>query len=66
VASGHGIGKSALVSWMLLQALCTFPQTTLKQFRHVCTRFDLIALNYLAMAKLAAVRLWLGHYESAA
>ena len=27
VASGHGIGKSALVSWMLLWALCTFPQT---------------------------------------
>ena len=38
----------------------------LKQFRHVCTRFDRIALNYLAMAKLAAVRLWLRHYESAA
>ncbi|MBP6767036.1 MAG: hypothetical protein KA171_04590, partial [Reyranella sp.] len=35
-------------------------------FRHVCTRFDRIALNYLAMAKLAAVRLWLRHYESAA
>ena len=31
----------------------------LKQFRHVCTRFDRIALNYLAMEKLAAVRLWL-------
>jgi transposase len=38
----------------------------LKQFRHVCTRFDRIALNYLALAKFAAVRLWLRHYESAA
>ena len=38
----------------------------LKQFRHVCTRFDRHALNYLAMAKLASVRLWLRHYESTA
>jgi len=38
----------------------------LKQFRHVCTRFDRSPLNYLAMAKLAAVRLWLRYYESAA
>ena len=38
----------------------------LKQFRHICTRFDRNALNYLAMAKLASIRLWLRHYESAA
>ncbi|HET9396752.1 MAG TPA: IS5 family transposase [Nitrospiraceae bacterium] len=38
----------------------------LKQFRHICTRFDRHALNYLAMAKLASVRLWLRHYESTA
>jgi transposase len=38
----------------------------LKQFRHICTRFDRLALNYLAMAKLASIRLWLRHYESAA
>ncbi len=38
----------------------------LKQFRHVCTRFDRLALNYLATVKLASVRLWLRHYESAA
>ncbi|MFZ5780186.1 MAG: IS5 family transposase [Pseudomonadota bacterium] len=38
----------------------------LKQFRHICTRFDRRALNYLAMAKLASIRLWLRHYESAA
>jgi len=38
----------------------------LKQFGHICTRFDRSALNYLAMAKLASVRLWLRHYESAA
>ena len=38
----------------------------LKQFRHICTRFDRQALNYLAMAKLASIRLWLRHYESAA
>ncbi|MBL6618582.1 MAG: transposase [Reyranella sp.] len=31
----------------------------LKQFRHICTRFDRSALNYLAMAKLASIRLWL-------
>jgi transposase len=38
----------------------------LKHFRHICTRFDRSALNYLAMAKLASIRLWLRHYESAA
>jgi hypothetical protein len=27
VASGHGIGKSALVSWLILWALCTFIDT---------------------------------------
>lgn len=38
----------------------------LKQLRHVRTRFEHIALNYLAMARLAAVRLWLRYHESAA
>ena len=38
----------------------------LKQFRHICTRFHRHALHYLAMAKLASVRLWLRHYESTA
>lgn len=27
VASGHGIGKSTLVAWLVLWALCTFPET---------------------------------------
>lgn len=27
VASGHGIGKSALVAWIILWALCSHPQT---------------------------------------
>jgi hypothetical protein len=27
VASGHGIGKSALVSWLILWAMCTFEDT---------------------------------------
>lgn len=27
VASGHGIGKSALVSWLILWAICTFEDT---------------------------------------
>ena len=38
----------------------------LKQFRHVATRYDRSALNYLAMIKIACVRLWLRFYESAA
>jgi transposase len=38
----------------------------LKQFRHIATRYDRLALNYLAMLKLAATRLWLRAYESAA
>ena len=31
----------------------------LKQFRHIATRYDRNALNYLAMIKIAIVRLWL-------
>jgi transposase len=31
----------------------------LKQFRHIATRYDRSALNYLAMIKIACVRLWL-------
>ncbi len=38
----------------------------LKQFRHVATRYDRSALNYLAMVKIACLRLWLRIYESAA
>lgn len=38
----------------------------LKQFRHIATRYDRLALNYLAMIKLASTRLWLRAYESAA
>jgi transposase len=38
----------------------------LKQFRHIATRYDRHASAYLAFAKLAAVRLWLRFYESAA
>ncbi len=38
----------------------------LKQFRHIATRYDRSALNYLAMIKLASTRLWLRFYESAA
>jgi transposase len=38
----------------------------LKQFRHIATRYDRNPLNYLAMIKIACVRLWLRFYESAA
>jgi transposase len=38
----------------------------LKRFRHVATRYDRSALNYLAMVKIACVRLWLRVYQSAA
>jgi len=38
----------------------------LKQFRHIATRYDRHASAYRAFAKLAAVRLWLRFYESAA
>lgn len=38
----------------------------LKQFRHIATRYDRLASAYLAFAKIAAVRLWLRFYESAA
>lgn len=38
----------------------------LKQFRHIATRYDRKPSAYLAFAKLAAIRLWLRFYESAA
>jgi transposase len=38
----------------------------LKQFRGIATRYDRDPLNFLAAIKLAAVRIWLRHYESAA
>ena len=39
--------------------------TKLRQFRHIATRYYRSALNYLAMAKIACLRLWLRFYESA-
>ena len=38
----------------------------IKQFRRIATRYDRLAESYLAMIKLAATRLWLRAYESAA
>lgn len=38
----------------------------IKQSRRIATRYDRLALTYLAMVKLAATRLWLRAYESAA
>lgn len=38
----------------------------LKQFRGIATRYDRDPLNFLAAIKLASVRIWLRHYESAA
>ena len=37
----------------------------LKQFRGIATRYDRDPLNFLAAIKLASVRIWLRHYESA-
>ena len=38
----------------------------LKHFRRVATRYDKLATNFLAMVKLASMRLWLRAYESTA
>jgi transposase len=38
----------------------------LKHFRRVATRYDKLAENFLAMVKLASIRLWLRAYESTA
>ena len=38
----------------------------LKHFRRVATRYDKLAENFLAMAQLASMRLWLRVYESTA
>ena len=38
----------------------------LKHFRRVATRYDKLAENFLAMVKLASIRLWLRTYESTA
>jgi hypothetical protein len=36
----------------------------IKQCRRVATRYDKLAANYLAFINLAAIRIWLGAYES--
>ncbi|MCH4560721.1 transposase, partial [Mesorhizobium jarvisii] len=36
----------------------------LKHFRRAATRYDKLAANFLAMVKLASIRLWLRVYES--
>ena len=38
----------------------------LKQFRRIATRYDRLPENFLAMIKLATIRLWMKIYESAA
>lgn len=38
----------------------------LKHFRRIATRYDKLAENFLAMVKLASMRLWLRAYESTA
>ena len=38
----------------------------IKQFRRIATRYEKRASNYLAMVKLAAIRIWLRTYESMA
>lgn len=38
----------------------------IKQFRRIATRYDRLADSYMAMIKLASIRLWLRFYESAA
>lgn len=36
----------------------------IKQCRRIATRYDKLAVNYLAFVKLAAIRIWLRAYES--
>lgn len=36
----------------------------LKHFRAVATRYEKRATNYLALVKLASIRIWLRNYES--
>ncbi len=38
--------------------------TKLKQFRRIATRYEKLAANFLAMIKIATIRLWLRAYKS--
>ena len=38
----------------------------IKHFRRIATRYDKLAANYMAMIKLASIRVWLRVYESTA
>lgn len=38
----------------------------LKHFRRVATRYDKLAVNFLAMVQLASLRLWLSAFEAVA
>ena len=41
---------------------CAFNK--LKQFRRIATRYEKLAANFLAMIRIATIRLWLRAYES--
>ena len=52
-----------------VERLLTFGRlrlSKLKQFRRIATRYEKLAENFLAMVKLASMRLWLRAYESTA
>ena len=38
----------------------------IKHFRRIATRYDKLAANYMAMVKLASIRVWLRAYKSTA
>ncbi|MFP6731518.1 MAG: IS5/IS1182 family transposase, partial [Alphaproteobacteria bacterium] len=38
----------------------------IKHFRRIATRYDKLAANYMAMIKLASIRIWLRYNESTA
>ena len=42
------------------------PFNKLKQFRRIATRYEKLAANYLAMIKIATIRIWLRANESTA
>jgi hypothetical protein len=73
--SGPSAGGGRLAGTLCFHAQCGLYKernrverffNRIKHFRRTATRFEKHAQNYLAMIKLASIRIWMRHNESMA
>ena len=61
-----GMTMSVPVAWLGARNIVERFFNKIKHFRRVATRYNKLAANYMAMIKLAPIRVWLRAYESTA